>query len=256
MGRNKKRGERYPSGKLKPTGEPVTGAHWQRLRDVGPRILGDPKVASEVGRLVFCRELTPQQAATADRIAVIYGTFERQHSIRRHTRSPSYEMGFRGDRSAFEELLGPEARADRDKQLRAIEDAFRALQQSLICYPRDLRDNLETLCVDGGALPPGWLPLIRGALDEIAKDFGTSKSRKLGRKAKPRKAGRAEQVIPSKSPASPPAPKDPSIEKIAYLAMLKAMRPDLDEEARNKAWDLFMAMKDRERFNRSIKEKP
>jgi hypothetical protein len=248
MGRKKKRGERYPSGKLKPTGPALDPVVWQRLRADGARLFSDPKISSAIGRLVFARELTALQAVAAERIGEIYGRFERNHQIKRHVRSASYETG-----------SGASGKTAADEQLIAADTAFKAVQAELLLYPRQVRDHLETLCIEGIGPPSGWLPIIRGALDDFTRFFGISTARE-------RKAARKQQrqAKPSPAPTSAPTasttptPKPEPIEKIAYLDMLKAMRPDLDAASRAMAWDLFLAMKDRARFNheksRSVKE--
>lgn len=128
-GRPAKAGERYACGKLKPTGDPVTGALWHRIREHAAKLARDERLASELGRLSFHRQITDAQAAAGFRVGLIYGMFERHYSAPpRKTRSPSYQIGLTGDAGLAEELMEREAFVDQVRRRRASLEAFLALQ--------------------------------------------------------------------------------------------------------------------------------
>jgi hypothetical protein len=237
MGRHKKNGARYPGGKLKPTGEPIQPALWQRIRSDGAKAAGDHRLASEIGRLSYHRELTDLQVTAALRVAQIIGAWERQNGLNRRMHSPSYEAGFGGGR----------ARLDDPAAIEAINEAYASLDQELQLYPATWRATLESLCCNDEFIPSERLPGVRGMLDALALFFGVSKSKS---KRRERKAPALRLVKPAPAAQAVQIRRE-TPDKSAYLAMLKHMRPDLDDEARATAWDLFLAMKDREQFNRS-----
>lgn len=253
MGRNKtgpkkKHGDRYACGKLKPTGDPIQPAAWERIRSEVVKFARDQRLGSQVGRLSFHKQLTDAQTAAAFRVAAIYGSFDRWHGRRRSARSPSYEMGYRGDSSEVaDELMSPEARADRDRAMRAADEAFGELQDELESWPRADRDALERLCVDDRALVEDELIRVRAILTELTQFFGqTSKKRKRTRTR--------VQARPEAAPAPAPGPARPARtdpDKAAWIKAMKIMRPDLDDDRLEEAYRLLAALREREAFNRA-----
>jgi hypothetical protein len=171
-GRPRKSGERYPGGKLKPQvtqqqAENVVGsssvspASVHRIRELGRTFALDPKLGTELGRLLLLERVTTLEAAAGWRIGEVYGRFERQHGKRRAARSPSYELGFRA--------AGAAAETPDDAQA-----PFIALQKKLRIYGARACDAIETLCVDNEPIGPAALQMIvRPILATIGKDhFG------------------------------------------------------------------------------------
>lgn len=244
-------GERFPSGKLKPkpAGEPIAPAAWARLRTDVVKLTGDARLASQVGRLSFHRQLTDKQTVTAFRIGEIYGAYERFKGKRRSTRSPSYEMGFGGSDGIAEELMDAETLAQLEARIRAAETSFLTLQDELESYPRAARAALEQLCVEDCAINPMHLNDIAGLLDRVSKSIGETGSKKRRRRIGQARA--RASAAPAPSTTTPPAPaRRTDKDKTAWLAFMHAMRPDLDDKELQAAHDFFVAMKDREQFNR------
>lgn len=253
-GPKKRDGERYACGKLKPTGDPIQPAVWQRIRAAATRDAGDPRLASEIGRLSFFRELTNAQAAAAFRIGAIYGTFERlKGSPRRAIASPSYERGFDGDSGVAEELMAADVLADRNQRVDAAEKIWRGLQTEIAILPlygrgvNAPRRLLELLCVDDRAVPGTDLDLVRAWLDDLAMVFGISTS-----KRKPPSRRPAKRVITAGEAAGPATqtPRAPDVDALVITMMLRKARPDLSEDDLRQAVQLAGALKDREIFNR------
>lgn len=261
MGRRKKRGERYPSGDLKP---PIQPALWWRVRHHAATLANDARLSSQLGRYSFHRQLSDEEVAAGFRVGAIYGLFERDRGLKRRTVSPSYERGFTGASDIAEELLSAEQQQNRAQAQAATAEMFMALQIEIGviadslewppahgCYHRSnttetrLRTLLEALCVEDCALLPQELDVAKAALDRLADYFGTSQSRKKKRQRQRRRP----QIITAVASA-PTQPKTIPVDRVAFLAMLAAMRPDLDGDGRAKAWDLFLALKDRESFAR------
>lgn len=245
VGRPREDGPRYPSGKLKPTTTraSVTPAAWARIRTDMVKASGDARLASEVGRLSFHGLLTDRQAATAFRIGEIYGAFERHKRKNRSSRSPSYEMGFGGEGIA-EELMSTEALENLEAQIRAAESAFLELQDILEDYPSAAIAALEQLCVENCAINSTYLPHMGRLLDRVAAKLTESVSKKRRQRQQ-----RVPSPAPAQTPPRTPAPgRGPDDDKAAWFTFMRAVRPDLDTMALNNAYDLFLAMKDRQRF--------
>lgn len=161
-GRRPQPGERYPSGERRLPGDPRAENVFQRFIELEQMVGLDPRLTSQVGRLRYLRLLTDNQAAAADRIAQIYGRFERIHERRRYSVSPSYQIG----RSTGE---GPVVDA---AEIAAAEADFRDLQDCIPAIPRDARDVVEQLCVENCAISSLHLPHLRIILDRVAAAFG------------------------------------------------------------------------------------
>src|SRR4029078_1974461 len=86
-------GDRYPSGERRDTNDPRGENVFQRCAELEKTVGLDPRLTSQIGRLRYLRLLTDGQAAAADKVGQIYGRFERIHAKRRHSVSPSYQLG-------------------------------------------------------------------------------------------------------------------------------------------------------------------
>jgi len=238
-GRPPKAGERYPSGQLKPE---IPPALLVRIRAGVERGYLDARLGSQVGRLLFHRELTPAEAAAAFRIGEIYGRFERNNGLPRSTRSPSYEMGNAGGG-------GQSLDAETIQRIAADAETWEALQDELKNYPSRLCNLIEALCVEDEAVSFLELPELRKVLRKLGDFFNKGKPKK---KKKGKKKPALMLVGPNHS-AAPPAPKPrrSDRERLAWIAVQRKLRPDLDDGQLAKAFNIYVAMKERADFNES-----
>jgi hypothetical protein len=254
VGRTRKAGERFPSGKLKPTAEPMSGALWQRIKRDGVRLGLDPRLNTELGRLNWFGELTIAQTAAGHRIAAIYGRYESFRKLRRSVASPSY-MTASGDAGMAEELLGEVGLAELEKKIRDATTAFQSLHREI---PARLRSHVETLCVEDRPVSPALYLDLRAMLQRLAiawKITGGARAaqandaRGPSRSGPPlhfnRHEGEGERQVPGR--AASPAPK-PSIDRSFWIVVAKKLRPDLSEEQLGEAYELQQALKQREIF--------
>jgi len=155
-------GERYPSGERRATSDPRVENVFRRFTELEQMVGLDPRLTSQIGRLRYLGLLTDNQAVAADRIAQIYGRFERIHAVRRSSVSPSYQLGRRtGEGHEYD----PAAIA-------AAERDYRDLQDCIPPIPREARDIIEQLCVENCAVSSLYLPHVRVILDRVARAFG------------------------------------------------------------------------------------
>jgi len=235
VGRNRKSGERYPSGKLKPaakpTAEPITGVAWQRIRTHAIRLGADPRVASELSRLNLFGELTIVQTTAGQRIGEIYGQYEALKGLRRSTRSPSYERAFGGARA--DSIAREEAEQD-------ATEAFLELQKTLHdISPRSL-EPLEQLCVEDRSVSRTLYPDIRNVLEYLAQIWGLTTVRRAGPAKRPEaKKAAAEEA---------PAPKKVNLDRQSWIKTIRTMRPDLTADQAGEAYDIAQALKHRAVF--------
>jgi hypothetical protein len=164
VGRGRKAGDRYPSGKLKPTGnkpaiEPFAPALIQRIKRGAKNRWEDARLGSEVGILLMSGELTAAQAAAAFRIASIYGAYEHYAGLHRSSASPSYDAA-RGD-----PLLGPDAQEKRDARENSATKTFLKLQSEI---PVTLRSAVEQLIVEDRLINSLLYHSLRTFLDQLA----------------------------------------------------------------------------------------
>jgi len=154
-------GERYPSGERREASDPRAENVFRRFTELEKTVGLDPRLTSQIGRLRYLKLITDIQAAAADKVGQVYGRFERTHRVRRHSVSPSYELG-RG-RSGFEYD---------DEVIRAAQADYQAVQDCIPAFPREARELIEQLCVDNCAVSSLHLPDIRRVLDKVARKFG------------------------------------------------------------------------------------
>jgi hypothetical protein len=266
-GRPREEGERYPSGKLKPTKirssiEPIAPALFDRLRTELMKKGADSRFGSEVGRLSMQGELSATQAAAAFRIAEIYGRFERYRDLRRSVGSPSYMVAssiYAGDdkaieaitpemlaRSMAEELLEPEQLKDLEQRVDAADQRFLKLQKFMRVFPGNVRAALELLCVEDRMTNPAAVETIRAALDEAAVFFRIKAAPKDKKKA-------TREIVVTRDGATHEIA-DP--DKTAWLKTLEKLCPHLLPHERNQAYAMTVALKAREVVERAKKGKP
>jgi len=154
-------GERYPSGERREASDPRSENVFRRFTELEQTVGLDPRLTSQIGRLRYLKQFTDVQDAAADKVGQVYGRFERTHRVRRHSVSPSNEIG-RG-RSNFEYD---------DAVIRAAEADYAAVQDCIPAFPREARDVIEQLCVENCAIPSWHLDDVRRVLDKVARKFG------------------------------------------------------------------------------------
>lgn len=263
-GRKRKLGPRYPNGDLKPqTGnEPVVPAIWQRIRTEAVKLAGDPRLATEIGRLSFHRELSDLQTTVALRIADIYANFEAAKQISRHARSPNYESGSRGSGNEDEivTLERMETLDDDDplkKRMRAAlaaSEAFAELQKHMRALTTPQIEMIERLCVDDRHLDKCEVWIVADLLEYLGRRFKVANSEK-----KARRAERRTKLLRPKAQLAPVSPKkshETPAKDRAFALLLHALRPDLDHEGLKEARRMFGVLEDRERFRNDIKKRP
>jgi hypothetical protein len=222
------------------------------LRTAVERGLVDAKFGSQVGTLLLQRRLTPAEAATAFRVAEIYGRFEGQNGLRRSTRSPSYESGRLGSGGSLEQLSDEAAQriADIHAQWLALQASIEDLYPDSVRAFFQMRGLLEGLCVEDTTVPAIHLPHVISALRKLGKFFNSAR----GRPKKRRKRSSAPIVngSPTTTPATRPtstSPRRHDHEREAWLKVQRRLSPTLDERQLQQAYEIFLAMKEREAFN-------
>lgn len=236
-GRPRKPGERYRSGDLRPTGEPLAPAAWQRQLQAARKLIIDPKFGCEIGRLEASKELNSVHVTAAHKVGEIYGRYERFSGKRRSTKSPSYQSG-QGSSGADDDRLTQEQRDTLAEIEGAAFRSFQALSGEMQKFPRSLRDMVEQLCVDDRAVNPTRLSDLRSALDTLARFFGTTTSAKRAPHAH-RSLTRA--VRSTAKPAKPRV----DLDRQAFITVARAMRPDLSDQELSQAHEFTRAIKAR-----------
>lgn len=255
MGRNRKPGARYPSGKLKPAPKPsvppITGAEFQRLVRHGHLLAADARLTSELGRLFAAGELTIIQCTAGHRIGEIYGAYERTTGLRRSTRSPSYERSYGA------------AEFESEQQIEFAEAAraqFLRLQDLLLFHAPGARPilragggmlcqhwlmtALEQLCVEDRTVNPAFYPEIRDVLEAVAREYGLTKRGPAGRPAPAR--GISAALPPGANGAA--LARKPDRDRAAWLKVLGRLNPALAAEVLERIYDMAQAIKDRMAF--------
>lgn len=265
MGKRNSTGERYPSGKLKPKNptEALSVVIWQRMRQNAKLLNLDPLLTSELHRLNHAGELTNVQTVAGHRIGSIYGRYEAAKGLPRSIRSPSYELGRGGDSSIAEELMGPEQVALMEGRIRDAMDAWNDLQELLKSrFPRNVRDAVETVCVEDRCILPVMYENLRCALTVMAVGWGitTVSRRSLGgsgggtaamARHRPLHFNQHEQPDAPVASAYAPAPRPTGVDKLAFTAALRKAAPGIDDQAVAEAFDYQQAYRAREIFRRS-----
>lgn len=244
-GRPAKAGARYPSGKLKPAIEPIAPALWQRIASEAKIHAIDERMGSQLGRLFMHGEFTTKQIAAGFRVAETYGTFERLKAKRRSVMSPSY--GGRGDHSIAEELMDAQTLEDLEANIRTAEDKFKALQKWFHDNPDAARfhNAIEELCVEDRAVSSLILPDLRNVFDRLGFFFGFTTARHA------LKQPGAIAKKPTLRQDAQVAPRQPNIDRIYWIEVVRRLRPDLSDDQLNEAYEVQRALVARAVFRRS-----
>ena len=258
-GRPRSEGDRYPSGKLKPASSsdtsksPIAPTLWQRIRTAGVKMGMDPRLGTELGRLALHDELTSAEVSAGFRIAEIYYRFEHVHGRSRSAGGSSFFKQFVAD---LEKPVDVKHRdilheINREEAEREARDDFDLLQHYM---PPTARSMVEQLCVDNRAISINAVPSVKITLRYFFDLFKDEKKyrQKRGKKIEPN-AYKLKFTKPRPRPADskPPQPAKRSTasgEKTAWMQMQRIMRPDFDEAKLEKAWAIYMALRDRGTF--------
>lgn len=245
IGRKRKTGARQPNGALRRSRVDLAPkvVQYQRAVRNAEEFGTDLAVAGEIGRLTFCGELTKLQGDVASRVGEVYGRFERLIGVSRSAKGFAYEVGY----AAFgisEDLLTPEQIAHREHLEIEARKRFDELQVKLRQLPRDLVDAIETLCVEDAHPLPIYYEQIRAFLNHLAVVWKMRANRgpsNAGRTAARTAVAHAEQIASGE--AAPARPK-PNVDRIATLKFIRALRPDLDGDDLQEAYELARAVRD------------
>src|SRR5215813_3665354 len=154
-------GARYPNGERREPHDPRAENVFRRFAELEKTLGLDPRLTSQIGRLRYLKLITDGQAAAADKVGQVYGRFERTHYKRRHSVSPSYQLGRGRSNHEYD-----------DDEIRAAQDDYDAMQDCIPAFPREARDVIEQLCVENCAIASAHLPDVRRVLDRVARVFG------------------------------------------------------------------------------------
>ena len=160
-GRPRLNGERYPGGRLRPA-DFRSDTQIRRIVDQGLALGLDPMLGSQAGRLRLQGHLNDRHLAVIDYIGRVYGRYEQQAGLQRHTQSPGYEAA---KRQAGSSLVGEEDAS-------AARSDFLALQRLIAEFPGDARAVIERLCVDDLHVPAGFVPDLIVLLERIDAALG------------------------------------------------------------------------------------
>lgn len=246
VGRPPKEGARYDCGRRKPMGDPRGHAVWQFLKHHGDQLGLDPRLRTELGRLAYAGELTDRQVEAGHLVARIYGDYERHKRRRRSTASPSYMRSF-GDPDGADDPIDPEELTSLERKIRGATSRFEKLQETIRVLPEAqlgaARAILEALCVEDRAVGNAGLEIAAPLLDYIAQCFDLPGA----------PAQTPSIAITARRPrrqAPRTAARRTDLDREAFNTVTHAMRPELDADGIQRAWDLFQALKDRSRLRR------
>lgn len=256
-GRPRIEGERYPSGKLKPSAAPgpaseISGALWQRMLADHSKVFSDTAFATELTRLGATGKLTAREVSTGLRIAGIYGRFEHYKNLSRSAASPYYIREFVAEGVAIDAgavdftgsdagEIGRDETFDREKREQEAVRAFKELQRVL---PMSARSHVEALCVENVHVGFQQLIAVREAL-EIVSDGLPDKTSGLSRK---QKRARRKRIRPTLAEPTRAAPIKLNPLKTAFIAVQRRLSPHLDDDGLERAWDVLNTLKSREDF--------
>lgn len=159
-------GARYPNGERREPHDPRAENVFRRFAELEKTVGLDPRLTSQIGRLRYLKLITDGQAAAADKVGQVYGRFERTHYKRRHSVSPSYQLGRGRSNHEYD-----------DDEIRAAQEDYDAVQDCIPAFPREARDVIEQLCVENCAIASSHLPDVRRVLDKVARAFGLAGAR-------------------------------------------------------------------------------
>lgn len=159
-------GARYPNGERREPHDPRAENVFRRFAELEKTVGLDPRLTSQIGRLRYLKLITDGQVAAADKVGQVYGRFERTHYKRRHSVSPSYQLGRGHSNHEYD-----------DDEIRAAQEDYDAVQDCIPIFPREARDVIEQLCVENCAIATSHLPDVRRVLDKVARVFGLATAR-------------------------------------------------------------------------------
>lgn len=252
-GRPKQAGERYPSGDLKPYNGAVSPAIWARMKNDGIKVVNDPRLGDQVGRLSFHGILSNAQTAAAFRVGDVFRRYHRAKRLRVNAKSPNYEQSF-GSADLAEERMSEEQLEQHEASIRSATEAWEHLDGKEGLFRRfkpDLRKALIDLCVLDQPVNPTLYNDIRSVLDHLAVRWNDH-----FRQAD--KLAHAKSIL-NRSSASPEllraqAPKRQDSMMRALEQVVRKLRKDLDEDGVATVKQTFLALVDRDRFNSGKKK--
>jgi hypothetical protein len=210
------------------SGRPISGTPgayvlFNRLKKDALSLARDPRMASELTLLGLRGELSDRQVSAGLKVAEIYRAFERHHGRRRSVASPSYERTY-----------GTGAgRPDDEAKIKKIEADWRNLQDIIdmeISETQRARELIERVCVEDSRPLDQELDALRGYFDVIARELARGK-----RDRKRKRAQLPSIAVTAKAPPRPPQ-KRADLDKVAWIACTRQMRPDLSLEQAEAAW--------------------
>lgn len=262
-GRTRESGERKPSGDLKKApAEALAPAIMARARAAIAKIFGDAQHGSELGRLMFAGELTSTQGEAGFRIGEIYHRYHRLKHLRETPKSPSYEQGFGGSSDLAEERMSADQLTEFEDQVRRATDSWKTIDEALVALPRNVRQAVMDVCVFDTSVNPALYPSVRAVLNDAAKASGNRGSKKPI-KTEANALRRLLVVHSRKATDGDPgamgpteAPKrrvDSAVH--AFEAVVKRLRPDLNQMGVDQAKEIFTAVRDRADFERRKRDR-
>ena len=242
-GRPRQSGGRYPSGDLRPEG--IAPALVGRMKNATIKLLLDPKLGTEVGRLSAAGILTHAQAATAWRVGEIYNKWHRLKRLRTSAKSPDFEQGF-GSADLAEERMSDEQLERFEAAIKAADADWRLVDLFLTEINREVRKAVLDLCVEDRAISPGMYGHIRQVFGAFALRWGQDKDwRKKAPAVRSRSLKQTAAAIEVLQ-AEAPRREDPGMKALVLIA--RKLRPDLDADGIIKVKEVWAALRDRERF--------
>jgi hypothetical protein len=245
-GRPRKAGERYPSGRLKKPGEAIAPARWGRIKNLLCKLAGLPEWENEIGRLLCMGELTNVQAASASKVGDVYRAYHRAKSLRYFAKSPNYERGF-GDADLAEERMTPEQLEAFEARIRKAEEAWEKIDTYLAAVPRNVRQSVHDICIGSTPTNPMMLPNVRACLSDLAKRWEQGWRDQPQRYHQP---AELKLVAPGRDnvEALTKHRRDTITEPLS--AVVRKLRPDLDDDGIKQVVDVFHALRARADFRR------
>lgn len=215
----------------------------RRIRDHGKKLGADPRLGTELGRLLMLEEITAAEAAAGFKLAEIYGRYGYYHGRKRTAKSPAYESGFR----AAANWESNEEDDDYIARYNAAIKTFESLPIQAKGFSASQRSAIERLCVEDESLAWESLQHTRAWLAFLAEHFGTVKASK-------------KQPIVKKIAK----PKDNPLEKTkshterdreSWLYVVKQIRPDLPDDEALHYLGIYRAMAARSEFRQRRAER-
>lgn len=248
-GRPRQEGERYPSGKLKPT--EVAPALYARYRADVLKFFKDPKLASQLTRLEMLGELTKRQAGAGLKLGEIYNRWRRLKRLRSTPKSPNLEGGFSGGADLAEERMTSEQLQALEEAINKAREDYDRVQEELPVYPREIHAALIDLCVEDQLVSSMFLPEIRIQLNRLAAVFDVRDKRKR------RSSRGGVRPLRTKTEEKPPAaissrPPDATLRAVELV--VRKLRPDLADHDLRQVKETVAALVARERV-RAQREK-